>query len=153
MSDSERPAHHRWVIQSKVFIFYGNGGIFTGEPFERWFQALQGAPELRLYVGAAGSGFSFGPQDRARATEYFKVSKLRFAVITESVRLRLLGQTARLVGMNLGLYGWADSHRPFVEAGFGDREVDQLHETLVKLRVDVDTELKRSREASLREAG
>lgn len=153
MSESERPAHQRWVIQSKVFIFYGNGGVFTGEPFERWFQALQAAPELRLYVGAAGSGFSFGPQDRARATEYFKVSKLRFAVITESVRLRLLGQTARLVGMNLGLYSWAESHRPFVEAGFSEPQVDHLLETLAKLRRDVDAELKQSRQAELSRTG
>ena len=150
MSESDRPAVHRWVIQSKVFIFYGNGGVFTGEPFERWFEALQAAPELRLYVGAAGSAFSFGPQDRARATEYFKLSKLRFAVITESVRLRLLGQTARLVGMDLGLYSWADSHRPFAEAGFSESQIAMLHNSLLKLRTAVDSELKGSK---LRETG
>ncbi|MET0388209.1 MAG: hypothetical protein ABW321_19710 [Polyangiales bacterium] len=136
-----RLAVSRWVVRHQVFIFYGNGGRFAGESFERWFAQLSAASNLRLYVGAAGHDFSFEPAERTRGTELFKRKGLRFAAITESVRLRLLGSTARLVGMNLGLYSWADSRRAFAEISAPAPIVEELHNTLLGLRAEVDREI------------
>jgi hypothetical protein len=142
--DDEQAAVARWVVRNRVFIFYGNGGTFNGETFERWLAALEAASDLRLYVGAAGSAFSFGAQERSRANAYFKRRKLRFAAITESVRLRMLGQTARLIGLNLGLYSWKQSFEPFAELGLDQKVADDLYAKLLALREEVETELQKS---------
>ena len=141
MADDELAAVTRWVIQNRVFMFYGNGGTFSGEAFERWFTELEATADLRLYVGAAGSTFTFGADERSRANSYFKQKKLRFAVITESVRLRMLGQTARLIGLNLGLYSWKSSFEPFAELGLEKSLAENLYAKLLKLREDVELEL------------
>jgi len=142
--EEEQTAVVRWVIAHRVFIFYGNGGAFTGAQFERWFEALENAGDLRLYVGAAGGTFVFGAAERSRTNEYMKRKKIRFAVVTESVRLRMLGQTARLIGLNLHLYAWKQSFEPFAELGLPNATAQELYDTLLRLRAEVETELQQS---------
>jgi len=136
-----QPAIARWFIEHRVFIFYGNGGVFEGPVFERWFKAVEAANDLRLYVGGAGPTFTFGAAERDRGNALFKRKQLRFAVVTDHVTHRLLGTTARLIGVNLGLYGWSQSRRPFAELGDKDTPVDVLHQALLRLRREVDREL------------
>jgi hypothetical protein len=141
----ERIAITHWVIRHGVFLFYGNGGLFKGEAVERWYAALHGAAGLRLYVGGAGSVFSFDPVVRARATEWFKSRNLPFAVVTENPMLRVLGATARLLGMELDIYSWSESKRPFQKLGLSAAIVAELNQSLLSLRREVDDEVEQRR--------
>lgn len=141
-SNHEQLALARWTIQHRVFLFYGNGGRFTGEAFERWHRELEAARELRLYVGGGGDEFTFDAGERARGNQLFKRKGLRFEVVTENPRHRLLGSTARLVGVDLHLHSWKNSRRAFAKLDAPDSLIDRLQQTLLRLRADVDQELK-----------
>lgn len=131
----------RWVIRQRVFLFYGNGGQFNGDAVERWYDAIDTAKDLRLYVGGAGPVFSFDPEVRARGTELFKARKLPFAVITDNAMHRVLGSTGRLLGMDLQIYSWNESERPFLKLGLNQATIDELNGCLQKLRSEIDNEL------------
>lgn len=140
-SNHEQLALARWTIQHRVFLFYGNGGRFTGEAFERWHRELEAARELRLYVGGGGDEFTFEAGERARGNQLFKRKGLRFEVVTENPRHRLLGSTARLVGVDLHLHSWEDSRRAFSKLQDTTAVIDQLQQTLLLLRAQVDQEV------------
>jgi hypothetical protein len=127
-----------------VFIFYGDGGRFEDPAFDRWYAALGAASDLLLYVGGAGHDFTFDAAERARGTALFKHKKLRFAVVTENVRHRLLGSTGRLVGMDLHLYSWKESRLAFGGLAVSAAIVDELHRTLFTLRAEVARELEKA---------
>jgi hypothetical protein len=142
MKEGEQPsAIARWVIRHDVVLFYGSGGVFQGEAFKRWFSDLQAAKDLRLSVCGAGELFSFDPGVRPRSTEFFKRRKLPFAVITDNPMHRVLGSTARMSGMELEIYAWRESTRPFLELGLSREIADQLVATLLGLRQEVEAEL------------
>jgi hypothetical protein len=138
---TQQGAIARWVIRQRVFLFYGNGGQFVGDSVERWYQAIHHAKDLRLYVGGAGPIFSFDPDVRARGVELFKTRKLPFAVITDNAMHRVLGTTGRLLGMDLQIYSWNDSERPFLKLGLSQATTDELNSSLHKLRSEIDDEL------------
>jgi hypothetical protein len=138
---SEQLAITRWIVQDHVFLFYGNGGLFAGEAFEAWLTALQTTPGLSLYIGGAGGQFRFDAVARARGTEYFKRAQLRFAAISDDTMHRILGSTARLVGMDLGLYAWKESRRPFEGLKTSHQRIEALHNRFLQLRSEVDSEL------------
>lgn len=140
-SEAEQQALSRWVIEHRVFVFYGNGGNFTGENFERWYRALDSANDLLLYVGGGGETFSFPARERERGNTLFKRKGLRFEVVTENPRHRLLGSTARLVGVDLHLHSWKNSRRAFAKLDAPNSLIDALHKTLLHLRAEVDREL------------
>jgi hypothetical protein len=143
MKESEpRTASTRWVIQHEVLLFYGNGGLFQGDAVTRWYAALQAAEDLRLVVVGAGPVFSFDPGVRAQGTELFKGRKLPLAVLTENPMQRMLGLTARLRGTDLQIYSWSESVRPFQQLGVGRAIIEQLNDTLKRLRRDIDQELR-----------
>lgn len=104
MGEAERAAIVRWDCQHGVFMFYGNGGVVQGEVVDRWYEALLAAGALRLYVTGAGNELRVEPEARKRATELFKRNKIPFAMITENPIHRMLGTTARMIGINLQLY-------------------------------------------------
>jgi hypothetical protein len=137
----ERLAVTRWVIQHDVFVFYGNGGRFAGEAYERWYEALEATSGLVLYVGGGGSVFDFGPAERSRGNELFKRKQLPFAVVTENTMHRVLGSTARLLGVKLSLFSWEESRKPFAELKASAAIVDTLHQTLLRLREEIDAEV------------
>jgi hypothetical protein len=99
---------------ARVF-FYGNGGSFGGEIFERWYRDLEATRDLRLYVGGAGDAFTFPAGERARGNELLTRKRVRFEVVSENPRHRLLRTTARLLGVELHLHGWNDSRAPFAK--------------------------------------
>lgn len=140
---SEQQAISRWLILHQVFLFYGNGGRFSGEPVERWYAALEAANDLRLYIGGAGTEFSFDPVVRARGTQLFKARRLPFAVIADSPMLRMLGSTGRLLGMDLQIYSWSESDRPFRSLGVSPATVRELNNRLRRLRREIDDEVER----------
>jgi hypothetical protein len=139
--DVEQLALTRWTIQQRVFLFYGNGGRFAGEGFERWHRELEAARDLRLYVGGGGDDFTFNAGERARGTALFKRKGLRFEIVTENPRHRLLGSTARLVGVDLHLHSWEDCRRAFAKLHDTTAVIDQLQQTLLLLRAQVDQEV------------
>lgn len=137
----ERLALARWTIKHRVFVFYGNGGRFSGEAFARWHRELEAARDLRLYVGGGGDEFTFDAGERARGNELFKRKGLRFEVVTENPRHRLLGSTARLVGVDLHLHSWEDSRRAFAKLQDTTAVIDELQQVLLLLRAQVDQEV------------
>jgi hypothetical protein len=144
MQDGIQPiAITRWVIQHDVVLFYGTGGVFQGEAFTRWLAEVQAAKDLRLCVCGAGAVFSFDSRVRPRSTEYFTRRKLPFAVITDNAMHRVLGSTARLGGMDLEIYSWNESERPFLELGLTRETTNQLIAQLLRLRKEVDAELEK----------
>ena len=143
MEESEpRTATTRWVIQHDVLLFYGNGGLFRGEGVARWYAELQAAESLRLVVVGAGSEFSFDPGVRAQGTEFFKRRKLPLAVVAENPMQRMLGLTARMLGTDLQIYPWDESARSFQQLDVSRAIVEQLNDSLKRLRRDIDQELR-----------
>jgi hypothetical protein len=119
-----------------------NGGLFRGEAVARWYEVLQAAEDLRLVVVGAGPVFSFDPAVRAQGTEFFKRRQLPLAVLTDNPMQRMLGLTARLLGTDLHIYSWSDSVRPFEQLGISRAIVEQLNDSLKRLRRDIDQELR-----------
>jgi hypothetical protein len=95
------------VVNGSVFVFYGDGGEFRGEPVDRWLRELE-ASGVRKYIGATGLSFELSGDTRKRCNALLKAQQIAFVTITDSALVRGFTTAASWFGVNIAAFAWAN---------------------------------------------
>jgi len=95
------------VVNRSVFVFYGDGGEFRGEPIERWLRDVP-ASGVKKYIGATGLGFQLTGDTRKRCNDVLKAQQIKFVTITDSALVRGFATAASWFGIHIAAFSWHD---------------------------------------------
>jgi hypothetical protein len=130
----------RWRIVDDLFLFYGDGGFFTGEAFARWLEATT-AGGFRGYLWGTGADFRLSSIDRSRGRGPFLKGKIPFATVTDSMVVRGLVTTGRWMRLNIAAFPWSKLDRAFEWLEAPPERVPALVQVVHTLRREVEADL------------
>lgn len=128
------------MLSGGLCVFYGSGGDFHGEPFERWLTDLE-ANQVKLYVGGTGAKFNLPGSVRARGRGFFLANQVPFATVTDDRIVRGFVTAGSWFGMKIAAFSWANAMEAMTwlkldrdRAGEARRVLDELKDSVERAR-------------------
>ncbi len=131
-------------------MFYGDGGEFRGDLFDRWETALEGG-ECQKYIGGTGATFSLSGDVRSRGRRVFLQRRIPFATVTDDRIVRGFVTTGSWFGMKIAAFSWAEVPQAAAWLELTDDQCREVCATLAELRLSVDGQLRIRRMLDARE--
>jgi hypothetical protein len=138
------------VIRNTVFVFYGSGGDFSQEDYDRWIEDLTRSQYVK-YIGGTGAKFLLNGSIRKGGREFFVKNKVPFATVTDDKIVRGFVTAASWFGMNIAAFAWSDSRGAMKWLGVDNAIAHEALAALQDLRISVEEKL-RQRETAQRVA-